>query len=133
MIIRCLQSAHLFTGDVILRRHNFTGQHVRQRHDVIFYYTYCWLVEGQLLHLPDVLSSKVKEEKSRIMLMRWCDVMTSCHLATSQPLMLTKCILSARSLTTTNGGSKGGVPALAPYGPKFLEFHAVFGKFLAKS
>ena len=31
-----VQSADLFTNDIILQRHNFTGQHVRQRHDVIF-------------------------------------------------------------------------------------------------
>ena len=37
MIIR-RQSPNLFTSDVILQRHNFTGQHVRQRHDVIFYW-----------------------------------------------------------------------------------------------
>ena len=35
MIIR-FQSADLFTSDVILQCHNFTSQHVRQRHDVIF-------------------------------------------------------------------------------------------------
>ena len=27
----------MFTSDVILQPHNFTGQHVRERHDVIFW------------------------------------------------------------------------------------------------
>ena len=32
-----MQSDDLFTSDVILRRHNFTGQHGRQGHHVIFW------------------------------------------------------------------------------------------------
>ena len=52
--------------------------------------SHCWFVKSQLIHLSDVFEVKfqVRGENPGFMLKRRCDIITSCHLATSRPVML---------------------------------------------
>ena len=53
--------------------------------------SYSWFVKSQLIHFSDVFEVKLKKrgKSPGFMLTKWCDVMTSYHLATDQHVMLT--------------------------------------------
>ena len=77
MIMRC-PITWLFISDVILQCHNFTGQHVRQRHDVIFVYFLPKIPK----HLPWGFKKFFKCSP-----IFWCDVI--CHILKVMSLCVT--------------------------------------------